>query len=53
MSKQPLLLPFLLLAVAAADGGQLPPDILMDQLLLRVERLVDAEDPDGALEASA
>ena len=42
---------FLLIFIGSAEGGrQLPPEILMDQLLLRAERLIEAEDSEGALE---
>lgn len=44
------LLFLLTFAGSAQGGGQLPPEILMDQLLLRAERLIEAEDSDGALE---
>ena len=36
--------------LAAAGGRQLPPEILVDQLLLRAERLIQQEDTDRALE---
>lgn len=40
------------LAVAAPGlANQLPPQVLFDQLLLRTERLVDADDLDAAVEA--
>ena len=44
------LLFLLTFAGSAQGGGQLPPEILMDQLLLRAERLIEAEDSEGALE---
>lgn len=40
-----------LLGSAVADGAQLPPEILLDQLLLRVERLVQADNLDAAVVA--
>ncbi len=36
---------------ALADSAQLPPEILLGQLVLRVERLVEADDLDAAVEA--
>ena len=39
----------LVLAVAPAGGFQLPPEILLDQLVLRSERLIEAGDAEGAL----
>ena len=40
-----------LLALAAPAGAQLPPQILLDQLVLRTERLVEADDLDAAVDA--
>ena len=34
----------------AATAAQLPPEIQVDRYLLRAERLMDAKDPEGALE---
>ena len=34
----------------AAAAAQLPPDVLVDQYLLRADRLMESEDPKGALE---
>ena len=39
-----------LLASGPAGGVQLPPEILLDQLLLRTERLIEADDLDAAVE---
>ena len=44
-----LLIALLLMSVAAADA-QLPPEIQVDRLLLRVERIVEAEETGEALE---
>ena len=44
----------LLIALLGSDpvgGAQLPPQVLLDQLLLRTERLLEADDLDGAVEA--
>ena len=38
-------------AAAPGPGLQLPPEVLLDQLLLRTERLVEADDLDAAVEA--
>ena len=38
-----------LLGSAAMDGVQLPPHVLMDQLLLRSEQLIEADDLDAAV----
>ena len=38
------------LGCLTAAAAQLPPEIQMDRYLLRAERLVEAEDPKGALE---
>ena len=38
-------------AAAPAAGLQLPPEVLLDQLLLRTERLIEADDLDAAVEA--
>ena len=47
-----LLVPLTLtLAATLADGKQLPPEILLDQLLLRTGRLIEAEDHVGAHDA--
>ena len=40
-----------LLASGPAGGVQLPPEVLLDQLLLRTERLIEADDLDAAVEA--
>ena len=40
-----------LLGSALADGAQLPAQVLLDQLLLRTERLIEADDLDAAVEA--
>ena len=40
-----------LVTAAAAGGPQLPPEVQRDQLLLRAERLIEADDPEAALEA--
>ena len=40
----------LLLAAAPAGGLQLPPQVLADQLLLRAERLLEADDLDAAVQ---
>ena len=34
----------------AAAAAQLPPEVMVDQYLLRVDRLMEAKDPKGALE---
>ena len=39
-----------LLALAAPAGAQLPPQVLLDQLVLRTERLVEADDLDAAVD---
>lgn len=39
-----------LLGGALVVGAQLPPEILVDQLLLRVERMIETEETEGALE---
>ncbi len=41
----------LLLTCVASVSAQLPPEILLDQLLLRAERLVETDDLDPAVEA--
>ncbi len=44
----------LLIALLGSDpvgGAQLPPQVLLDQLLLRTERLIEGEDLDAAVEA--
>ena len=38
-------------AAASGAGLQLPPQVLLDQLLLRTERLIEADDLDAAVEA--
>ena len=38
-------------AAAPGAGLQLPPQVLLDQLLLRTERLIEADDLDAAVEA--
>ena len=40
-----------LLTCHPADGAQLPPEIRLDQLLVRTERLIEADDLDAAIEA--
>ena len=40
-----------LLGSALAHSAQLPPEVLLDQLLLRTERLIEADDLDAAVEA--
>lgn len=40
----------LLLTCVASVAAQLPPEILVDQLLLRVERMIETEETEGALE---
>ena len=40
-----------LLTCYPADGAQLPPEIRLDQLLVRTERLIEADDLDAAMEA--
>ena len=40
-----------LLGSGSAGGAQLPPRVVLDQLLLRTERLLEADDLDGAVEA--
>ena len=38
-------------AATPGSGLQLPPEVLLDQLLLRAERLIEADDLDAAVEA--
>ena len=38
-------------ATAPGSGVQLPPQVLLDQLLLRIDRLVEADDLDTAVQA--
>ncbi len=47
----PLLFVFGLAVAAPGRATQLPPPVLLDQLLLRTERLVEADDLDAAAEA--
>ena len=47
----PLLYGLCLFTAAPVGGRQLPPEVLLDQLLLRTERLIEADDFDAALEA--
>ena len=39
-----------LLTLVPAGAAQLPPEILADQLLLRIERMIETEETEGALE---
>ena len=45
-----ILLPLLWFTAGTAGGHQLPPEVLLDQLLLRTEGLIELDDLDGAAE---
>ena len=48
----PLLFVFGFAAAAPGRAAQLPPHVLLDQLLLRTEALVEADDLDAAVVSS-
>ena len=50
-ARSALLIAFL--GSGSVGGAQLPPEILVDQLLLRAERLIEGENLDAAVEAVA